>query len=201
MLRIGITGGSGCGKTTLLRRISSRGGEVVDCDALYYALLRTDDALRAALCAAFGAVFLPDGTLDRKRLAETVFSDAEALHTLNTIVFSHVGRAVAARCAQAEERGSALFAVDAINLIESGLDRLCDVTVAVLAPEDVRLGRIMARDGVDEAYAKKRIRAQKSDTFYRENCRYILENGEISQAEFSIYADQLIDRIIKENES
>ncbi len=200
MLTIGVTGGTGCGKTAFLRRIEARGGEVVDCDALYYDLLRTDGALRAALTDAFGAVFLPDGSLDRKALGARVFSDEKQLERLNRIVFFHVCRAVREIQSRASTAGCTLFAVDAINLMESGLAALCSVTVAVLAPEPVRLRRIMARDGIDERYAAMRIHAQKPDAFYREHCRYILENGEISPEEFSIHANQLIDQIVKENQ-
>lgn len=79
MLTIGITGQTGCGKTALLRRIEARGGCGVDCDALYYDLLRTDGALRAALTDAFGDVFLPNGTLDRKKLGGLVFQTRRSL--------------------------------------------------------------------------------------------------------------------------
>ena len=96
MLTIGITGGTGCGKTALLRRIAARGGFGIDCDALYYTLLRTDAPLRAALTEAIGEVFLPDGGLDRQRLGACVFSDPAQLERLNQIVFLHVRRAVEA---------------------------------------------------------------------------------------------------------
>ena len=93
MLSIGITGGTGCGKTALLYAVQSRGGAAVDCDALYYDLLRTDKTLRAALTDAFGEVFLSSGSLDRQKLAAIVFSDARQLTRLNKIVFFHVRRA------------------------------------------------------------------------------------------------------------
>lgn len=199
MLTIGITGQTGCGKTALLRRVEARGGFGVDCDALYYELLRTDDALRAALTEAFGAVFLPDGALDRKKLGELVFSDAAKLERLNQIVYFHIRRAVETLQAREKARGCMLFAVDAINLMQSGLSALCDVTVGVTAPESVRLARIMARDGIDRAYALLRIRAQEPESYFREHCTCILDNGEISPEEFQIRAEALLDKLIKEN--
>ena len=69
------------------------------------------------------------------------------------------------------------FAIDAINLIESGLGKLCDTTVAVLAPKALRLARIMTRDSISEDYARRRIDAQKPDEFYRDSCEAVLENS------------------------
>ena len=88
---IGITGPTGCGKTTLLRVIEVHGGFTVDCDALYYEMLRENAPMRAALTEAFGDIFLPDGSLDRPKLGNRVFSDPDALSCLNAIVYHHMG--------------------------------------------------------------------------------------------------------------
>lgn len=201
MLTIGITGPTGSGKTALLDRIAVRGGLVIDCDALYYALLQTKAELRAALEAAFGAVFLPDGTLDRQKLGALVFHDEAALTRLNEIVFFHVGRAVKAKLDAAREEGRMLAGVDAINLIESGLAELCDVTVAVTAPEQVRMARIIARDHLTQQYALSRIRAQKCAGYYEARCQYAITNDCASREEFSRRADELLELIMKENAS
>lgn len=199
MLTLGITGGTGCGKTALLRRIAARGGITVDCDALYYELLGTDESLRAALIGAFGAVFLPDGSLNRKALGARVFSNPEQLARLNEIVFVHICRAVQTLQAQARTQGCVLFGIDAINLFQSGLAELCNATVGVLAPENIRVSRIMTRDHIPEEYASLRIHAQEPDDFYRTRCTFLLENGEISPEEFQIKADILLDQWTKEN--
>lgn len=199
MLTIGITGGTGCGKTAFLRCIEAHGGVGIDCDALYYDLLRTDGALRAALTESFGAVFRPDGSLDRKRLGTAVFSDPAQMEALNRIVFTHVRRAVETIRAREKSAGTALLAIDAINLFQSGLAELCGTTVGVLAPEEVRLRRIMRRDGIERQYALLRIRAQEPDGFYTARCAHILQNGEISPEEFQIQANALLENLIKEN--
>lgn len=104
------------------------------------------------------------------------FSDRQALDTLNEIVFFHVGAAVEKLRAQAKKDGKPLFAIDAINLLESGMGNGCDVTVGILAPKPVRLARIMARDHLSEQAARARIDAQKPDEFYRTGCQVLLTN-------------------------
>ena len=88
------------------------------------------------------------------------------------------------------------LAIDAINLVESNLGRLCDVTVAVTADPAIRLKRIMARDKIDEDRAKARIAAQKPDKFYRKNCSFLLENRAGSTAEFERLMGEFLDDIL-----
>lgn len=179
---IGITGPTGCGKTTLLRVIEVHGGFTVDCDALYYEMLRENAPMRAALTEVFGDIFLPDGSLDRPKLGNRVFSDPDALARLNAIVYHHMGEKMRALLVEQAGQSRPYFAIDAINLIESGLAGLCDTTVAVLAPKALRLARIMARDGIPEDYARRRIEAQKPDEFYRASCGAVLENSGTPEA-------------------
>ena len=193
MLTIGITGPTGAGKTTALQVLAEMGFAPIDCDALYYQLLRRDQALRRKLEDTFGSVFLPDGQLDRQRLGTIVFADPKALARLNAIVYPAVNRAVEEEIAACTGQGAV---VDAINLIESGLAGRCDITLAVTAPEEVRLRRIMERDGISEAYARRRIAAQKPDSYYRKHCTFLLENRAESRAAFDALVRETLESLL-----
>lgn len=174
-LIIGITGGSGCGKTTLLNSIAEKGGLILDCDAIYHRLLAEDPTLLSAIEARFPGV-VEDGILQRKKLGNIVFSDENALRDLNKITHAAVKTEVLRQL----EAAPALAAIDAIGLFEGDLAQLCQVTVAVTAPAEDRVARLMARDGIPEAYARKRIAAQRSNEEFSALCNYTLENdGEI----------------------
>lgn len=194
-LIVGLTGGTGAGKTSALAALEDLGGTVLDCDAVYHQMLRTDPALREAITAAFGPVFCPDGSLDRQKLGTLVFSDHAALDRLNAIVYEYLPPELMRRAA-----GQSLVGLDAINLVESGLDRLCACTVAVLAPAEDRVRRIMARDGISEDYARLRISAQPSDAFYRERCSHILENNCATPAQFREQARIFFRSMLREIE-
>ena len=196
VLVLGITGGTGAGKTTLLRALERRGALVLDCDAVYHEMLRSDAPLRADLTAAFGEVFAPNGGLDRQKLGKIVFGDDAALARLDGIIFRHLPRALARRM---EASGARLIALDAIKLIESGLGTLCDVTVAVTAPEEVRVRRIMARDGISEDYARARVRAQRSEEDFRADCGAVFENNYPTPAQAALAAEEFVDTIIKKS--
>ena len=171
MMILGITGGTGCGKTTLLNCIQDQGGLVLDCDAIYHALLREDAQMLDAINRRFPGV-IEGGTLNRKKLGAIVFADEAALADLNSITHTAVKQEVLRRL----EAAPKLAAIDAIGLFEGGLADLCDVTVAVTAPEEMRVQRLIQRDGISEDYARARIRAQHKESWFRERCDYVLVN-------------------------
>ena len=168
---LGITGGTGCGKTTLLNCIAEQGGLILDCDAIYHELLRTDPTLLSAIGARFPGT-VENGVLQRKKLGNLVFSDDKALSDLNAITHGAVKTEVLRRL----EGKPSLAAIDAIGLFEGELAELCDVTVAVTAPEEDRIRRLMVRDNISREYAKSRIDAQKTADWFRTKCDFCLNN-------------------------
>ena len=172
---IGITGGTGCGKTTLLNLIADQGGLILDCDAIYHELLISNKEMLADIDQRFPGV-VENGALNRKKLGAIVFADENALQDLNRITHSAVKAEVLHRL----ENAPKLAAIDAIGLFEGGLADLCDVTVAVTAPEEARVQRLMKRDNISEDYARSRIRAQHQEDWFRKKCDHLLINdGEL----------------------
>ena len=167
----GITGGTGCGKTTALKAIEALGGIVLDCDAIYHELLKNDPSLLAAIDARFPGV-VEDGQLARKKLGAIVFNDPQALQDLNAITHAAIKAEVERQLTPAPK----LAAIDAIELFSSGLADLCDQTVAITAPTEDRVKRLMVRDNIFEEYARARIAAQKDAAWFREHCDHLLEN-------------------------
>ena len=171
-LVVGITGGTGCGKTTLLKLIAECGGLILDCDAIYHELQKQDAAMLSAIEARFPGT-VEQGSLNRKKLGAIVFSDENALLDLNRITHAAVKQEVLRRL----ETAPKLAAIDAIGLFEGGLSELCDVTVAVTAPEEARIQRLQLRDGISRDYAISRIRAQHDESWFQEQCDHVLENS------------------------
>lgn len=168
---IGITGGTGCGKTTALQLIADLGGLVIDCDRVYHDLLKTDRAMLLELEQRFPGT-VENGQLNRKKLASIVFADEKALLDLNGITHKAVKKEVL----RLLENGPSLVAIDAIGLFEGKLSELCHTTLAITAPEEVRVSRLTSRDGITEEQALARIRAQKSQEWFVANCEHHLHN-------------------------
>lgn len=195
MKTIGITGGTGAGKTSVLQYLESLGAAVIDCDAVYHELLRSSPALKQELVERFGDI-LTDGAVDTKRLGARVYGDEAAMVQLNGITHSYVYREVLCRLRAEKKDGRRIAAVDAALLLESGLGELCSRVVGVIAPRERRLARIIARDGIDEVYANARIDSQKPDDFFIYNCDMILENHYDDLQEFYEVCGEFIDALL-----
>lgn len=193
----GLTGGSGAGKSAAAQRLAAHGLGWVDADAVYRRLCAENREMLAALDTAFGGVLDETGALDRRKLAAIVFAAPEKLARLNEITLPYIR---AASLDEMRAQGGCPFVLyDAPTLFEVGADDLCERIIGVLADTEVRVKRIMARDGLDETAARARIGAQPDADFYRARCDYIVENnGGI--ADLQQQADAIFENLAKENE-
>lgn len=191
---IGLTGPTGAGKTTVLHVLEGMGAAVLDADAIYHDLTVSSQPMRQELQERFGPdIYDNQGVLLRKQLGARVFGDAQALEDLNAITHRYIQLEIQRRLDQAQAEGKQVAVVDAIALIESGVADICHITVAVVAKAETRIGRIMARDGIDEAYARKRVEAQKPAEFFETHCQYTLHNdgddpGQLEQQATALFA-------------
>lgn len=174
---IGITGQTGAGKSTICRALVSRGAYHIDADAVAKSLYCKGAPILSKLQDAFGSQILTaDGELDRPALAAAAFRDRDSTARLNAIVHPAVTEKIRAILDEQRKAGVQCVLIDAIALFESGEAALCDRTVGVIAPEAARLARITARDGLSEADALLRIRAQHDESFYVSRCDDVIRN-------------------------
>lgn len=170
---IGITGGSGCGKSYISAAIAKMGYPVIDCDKVAREVTKKGSECLLELCNFFGDGILKNGELDRQKLAGIVFYDSEKLRKLNEITHKYILENIYDRIKE-EEKDTVI--VDGAVLIESGF--CCDKMVGILADRAIRKSRIMLRDSLTPAQAEARISAQKSDDFYLKNCDVVLYNND-----------------------
>jgi dephospho-CoA kinase len=175
MLKIGITGGIGSGKTTVAKLFEALGVSVFYADAETRMLQNSDAELREAIIEAFGAeTYLPDGKLNRTRVAEIVFADKTALAKINSIVHPAVARHFENWCLAHANQPYILK--EAAILFESGSDKGLDGVITVTAPEEIRIRRVMQRDSVSEAEVRKRISNQWPEEEKTKRSKWIINN-------------------------
>ena len=173
---VGITGGSGCGKSHLSMLLRERGFPVIDCDLVSREIMAKDTPCAKEVCQYFGEEILDGGEINRRKLGKIVFSDSQKLKKLNEITHKYILESIYNKM---EKEAGNVVLTDGATLIESGIS--CDIMVGVLADKEIRKKRIMERDGLSEEDAKLRISAQKDDSFYKEHCDFVIYNntGEI----------------------
>lgn len=175
MIILGITGPTGAGKTTVSKIIENMGIKVIDTDITAREIVEPGKPALSRLAEAFGDRILnPEGTLNRKTLARIAFSDKESLLTLNKITHFYIAEEVNKII---ENYPGDIIGIDGAALIESGIAKTCTRVLSVLADNDIRKERIMARDSLSEADAELRMSSQKNNSFYIENSDYIVYNN------------------------
>ncbi|MEV7969802.1 dephospho-CoA kinase [Sphaerisporangium sp. NPDC088356] len=161
MLKIGLTGGIGSGKSEVSRRLADHGAVVIDADKIAREVVEPGTTGLALIVEAFGEdVLRDDGSLNREKLGQIVFADADKLRRLNAIVHPRVGERVAE--VQEGAPGDAVVVYDVPLLAENNLAPMYEVVIVVDAPDEVRLGRLVGLRGMTEEDALARIRSQAS---------------------------------------
>jgi len=178
MLKIGITGSIGAGKSTVAGIFKVLGIPVFDADATAKSILNSDPELREQIIAAFGSETYKNGLLDRKYLATLVFNNPDQLAKLNALVHPATIKAADTWAKHWEEQVSAYIVKEAALLFEAGTNIGLDFIIGVTAPEDLRITRVMARDHVTREEVLKRMQHQLDDTKKMERCDIVIDNNE-----------------------
>ena len=173
---LGLCGLSGAGKTTVCSLLRACGAEIVDTDLIAREIVETGSPTLETLANTFGRDILrPDGSLNRNALAAKAFASEEGAKELTAITHPAIIQKTLAQAFAAAANGKTAV-IDAPLLFTAGLDRLCDLTAAVTAPEDVRRARIRARDGLPDEEINKRFAAQKEEAEKAAAADFVLKN-------------------------
>lgn len=180
MIKVGITGGIGSGKSTVCRLFEKLGVPVYDSDSRARFLQDNSLEIVVAIETSFGKECIVDGRIDRNRLASVVFSDPSKLRQLESIVHPVVRRDIEKWI---EECDSEYCLIESAILFESGFDSIVDYTIAVLAPMELRIERAMKRDGSDREQVVRRISLQATDDFLVQKSDYAIVNINMEDVE------------------
>lgn len=157
---IGLTGLTGAGKSTAAAVLSQLGCHIIDADRVGHRVTARTDILEKIKAAFGGEYIASDGTLDRRRLGALVFSDKDKLQVLNGITHPQITAEIISEARAAEAAGKTVV-IDCALLGETGLSEICRPVLQITAPAEIRLRRIMERDGLSEAEAVNRINSQR----------------------------------------
>jgi len=177
MLTVGLTGSTGSGKGYVSDIMIKAGIPCLDTDQVCRDVYRKGEPCYFDLVSYFGEEILrEDGEIDRSALFHLAFPDKEKYEKLNSIAFFHIMKVTERWLTARREEGERVVVIDAPMLFESGFDRECDITLGVIANRDIRIDRIMKRDSISEKRALARIENQKDDSWFFENCDYVIVN-------------------------
>ena len=180
---VGLTGQTGAGKSTVSEILISRDYPVIDADVVARRVVSKGKKCLLELALEFGIEILNvDGTLNRKKLGETVFTDKQKRIRLNQITFPYIQEEILNEVERLRQKGVPVIFLDAPTLFESGTDQYCNKVVSVIAPQTVRLERILERDPITPQEAQSRMRSQHDDAFYTQKSDFVIQNnGDLSE--------------------
>ena len=176
---IGLTGGTGSGKSVVSKSLAAAGAVVIDADRIAHEIILKGEPAYTEIVNFYGTEILDaEGNIIRKRLGEIVFHDAKKLAFLNQCTHKYICAEVDRQIAKAEKENTARAVIlDAPLLLEAGLESRCDTVWVVYAEPEVRAKRVMERDGVSYALAKARIANQKSWEEYKQAASVVIDNS------------------------
>ena len=176
---IGLTGGTGSGKSVVSKTLAAAGAVIVDADKIAHDIILKDEPAYHEIIAYYGKGILDtEGNIIRKKLGEIVFNDKEKLAFLNRCTHKYITAEVKRQIAEAKEIGTAVaIVVDAPLLLEAKLETVCDLVWVVYADPEVRAQRVMTRDGISYELAKARIANQKSWEEYKAAADAVIDNS------------------------
>lgn len=200
MITVGITGRSGCGKSTVTACFAARGVPVADADQISRQVLQPGSPVLAQLAARFGGDILSgEGVLDRRLLADRAFATPEGKADLDAITHPAIVRRIEAARQTAQAAGSPLFVIDGAVLVGSVIDGIWDRLIVVTAPYEVSVERIVARDGIRPEMARRRLDAQLPEAALAARADIVLANDG-TQEQLRRQAGALAARLLAEGE-
>ena len=200
MITVGITGRSGCGKSTVTACFAARGVPVADADQISRQVLQPGSPVLAQLAARFGGDILSgEGVLDRRLLADRAFATPEGKAALDAITHPAIVRQIEAARQAALQAGSPLFVIDGAVLVGSVIDGIWDRLIVVTAPYEVSVARIVARDGIRPEMARRRLDAQLPEAALAARADIVLANDG-TQEQLRRQAGALAARLLAEGE-
>ena len=200
MITVGITGRSGCGKSTVTACFAARGVPVADADQISRQVLQPGSPVLAQLAARFGGDILSgEGVLDRRLLADRAFATPEGKADLDAITHPAIVRRIEAARQAAQAAGSPLFVIDGAVLVGSVIDGIWDRLIVVTAPYEVSVARIVARDGSRPEMARRRLDAQLPEAALAARADIVLANDG-TQEQLRRQAGALAARLLAEGE-
>ena len=177
MITLGITGRSGCGKSTVTSIFAAHGVPLADADQMSREILLPGSPLLPRLAARFGTEILrPDGTLDRRLLADRAFATPEGKQALDALTHPEIVRRIRQAKQAAEQAGAPLFVLDGAVIVGTAAEPECDRLAVVTAPFETSVARIAARDGISPEMAARRLNAQTPERTLLAHADYVLQN-------------------------
>ncbi len=193
---VGLTGQTGAGKTTVCRVFIENGFAVINADMVSRYVVEKDKPCLIELMEMFGDKIIDEeGELDRKKLAEIVFSDKSKLEILNSICYPYITSEILERIKSLSESNQKLILLDAPTLFESRTDDFCELVISVIARQEYRLERIMKRDNLTEKQALDRINSQYDEQFFVEHSEFVIKNNKDMTNLYNV-SKEVSDKII-----